>query len=652
LRELFEPTDRRFGYPFINCTACGPRLTIVEGAPYDRVRTTMRGFTLCRLCRAEYDDLGSRRFHAQPNACPECGPSLSFCEAGATLVREAALDRAVERLFDGAIVAIKGVGGFHLACDAENSLSVMRLRERKRRPHRPFALMVESVEHALEVAHVSEAERALLLSPERPIVLLRRRVGSKVAEAVAPGSPDLGILLPYAPLQHLLLRRLRDKPLVMTSGNVTNEPIAIDSAEAFERLGSIADAFLSHDRPIRVRCDDSVAKVSGGVPRLLRRARGHAPRSHRLRRPLERPALAVGGQTDVTFALGRGRQVFASPHAGDLDHLLAYEAFKDAVSHYERLFAITPEVVAHDLHPDYASTRLATELARERGLELVAVQHHHAHVVSCLVEHGIEGPVIGVAFDGTGYGSDGTIWGGEFLLCERAGFQRAGHLRPVPLPGGDTAIRDPWRMAVAYLRDAEASLEVLSSHVPLHEVALVSQLLSHEGLCPMTSSAGRLFDAISALAGLRRVTTYEGQAAVELEWASAPLEGAREYSFGLDREGAEGRLVVDTRPLVREVVEDALSNVRASEIARRFHATLAAVVVEACEALRGDCGLDRVVLGGGVFANTLLSEELERRLPARGFTLFRPRAFPPGDGGISLGQIGVASTWLTGEGRA
>jgi hydrogenase maturation protein HypF len=650
IRELFDPGDPRYGYPFINCTACGPRLTIVEGAPYDRERTSMQSFELCALCRAEYEDPTSRRFHAQAIACALCGPHLLFVEGEHRLAREEALSCAVERLAAGAIVAVKGIGGFHLVCDAENAEVVERLRARKRRPDRPFALMVSSVERAEELADVSEAERALLLSPARPIVLLKRRAGSKIADAVAPRSPELGVMLPYAPLSHLLLRRLGERPLVMTSGNLSEEPIAKDDAEAFSLLGSIADAVLTHDRAIKVRCDDSVARVSSGSTRLVRRSRGYAPRPTRLSRPLARPALALGGQTDVTFALGRGRKAFLSHHAGDLEHLRAYEALRDAVLRYEKLFSITPEIVAHDLHPDYASTRLALELARERGLELVGVQHHHAHVVACMVEHGVEEPVIGVAFDGTGYGSDGTIWGGEFLLCELGSFRRLGHLRAVPLPGGDRAIREPWRMALSYARDAGAPLEGLSRCAAEPEIERVSRLLAAKGACSLTSSAGRLFDAVSALAGVRRQASYEGQPAVELEWASPPLPGARPYSFELAREGADGRLVVDTRPLVREVVDDVLRETQASEIARRFHATLASVIVESCSVLRDDTGIDRVALGGGVFANTLLSEALERALPERGFTLFVPKAFPPGDGGLSLGQLGVVSA-LAGGGE-
>jgi hydrogenase maturation protein HypF len=651
LRELLDPADRRYRYPFINCTACGPRLTIVEGTPYDRERTTMRSFELCPRCRAEYEDPRSRRFHAQPNACADCGPSLLFVEGELRLTREAALDRTLERLAAGAIVAIRGVGGFHLACDAENEHSVALLRARKHRPHRPFALMVDSVDTALALARVSEPERALLLSPERPIVLLRRRQGAVVADAVAPGSHDLGIMLPSSPLAHLVALGSAGRPLVMTSGNASDEPIAIDDADAFARLGSIADAVLTHDRPVRVRCDDSVARVSSAVPRLLRRGRGHAPRPLRLRRALERPVLAMGGQTDVTFALGRDRQAFVSQHLGDLEQWRAYEAFREAIAHYQELFAIVPEVIAHDLHPDYASTRLALELAREQDLELVGVQHHHAHVMSCLVEHALEeAPALGVAFDGTGFGSDGTIWGGEFLLCEGARFRRLGHLRSVPLPGGDRAVREPWRMALSYLRDAGAPLDVLSERVTERELGPVVQLLSREALCPKTSSAGRLFDAVSALAGVRLSASYEGQPAVELEWASTELSGARDYPFEFSREAEDERLVVDTRPLVRAVVDDVARGVSASEIGRRFHATLATIVVEACQLLREQTALARVALGGGVFANALLAAEVERRLSERGFEVLLPRALPPGDGGLSLGQLGVASAELARSG--
>jgi hydrogenase maturation protein HypF len=644
LTELFDPTDRRYRYPFLNCTDCGPRFSIVEAAPYDRSRTTMNAFALCEGCRSEYDDPQSRRFHAQPNACPTCGPELTF-ELGARRARgESALASAVEALKRGKILAIKGIGGFHLACDARNVSAVTELRSRKRREAKPFAVMVSNIAAALSVCEVSETECTQLAAPERPIVLLRQRNDSGIAEAVAPNSPFLGVMLAYTPLQHLLLADLADVPLVMTSGNVAHEPIAHEDADARERLAGIADGFLGNNRSIRLRSDDSVQRSPGSTagPIIMRRSRGAAPRPFKLDHALPRPILALGPQTDVTFALGRDEHAFVSHHIGDLDHYAAYHAYCDAIGHYERLFGVEPEVVVHDLHPDYASTRLAHEFAQARGVERIAVQHHHAHIVSCMLENGLDEQVIGVAFDGSGYGTDGGLWGGEFLICDRGSAQRVAHFRPVPLPGGERAILEPWRMAAAYLWDAELPQHALNKRVTSTELAAVVRLLESRKFCPLTSSVGRLFDAVSAMCGVRLVSSYEGQAAIELEWAATGVTGQGSYAFDITQSDASV-YVVDTRPLLRDVVRELTQGVSVSLIGRRFQHTLAEIVCRVCELLRAKFGHVRVVASGGVFSNAMLVTDLEALLPARGFEFHRPRAYPPNDGGLSLGQLAIAA---------
>ena len=505
--ELFDQANRRYRYPFLNCCDCGPRLTIIQGTPYDRARTTMAGFPMCPLCRAEYDDPGNRRFHAQPIACPACGPRLQVLDArGQPIAVADPLAFAVEALRNGSIVAVKGLGGYHLACVAHASRAVGELRRRKQRDEKPFALMVADVGAARELGNVSEAEDRLLLSLERPIVLLRRRPEAHVAEETAPRNPHLGVMLPYTPLHHLLLHDLDGTPLVMTSGNRCDEPIAYEDADAIARLTGIADFFLTHNRPIHLRCDDSVARIAAGARMPLRRSRGYAPQPIRLPVALAVPTLALGGQLKATFALGRDKHAFLSHHLGDLDHYEAYRAYVQAIDQYQRLWEIEPELLVHDLHPDYASTRYA-HLTR---CKLLAVQHHHAHLASCMTEHGLGGPVLGVIFDGTGWGTDGTIWGGEFLAGDYRTFNRAAHFRCVPMPGGDQAIREPWRMAAAYLRDAGISANpgpkrdrgcpFPFAYASGSEMRIVEQMLERGVNTPLTSSAGRLFDAVASLA--------------------------------------------------------------------------------------------------------------------------------------------------------
>ncbi|HZU96646.1 MAG TPA: carbamoyltransferase HypF [Planctomycetota bacterium] len=628
LRELFDPADRRFRYPFTNCTSCGPRLTIVTETPYDRAHTTMASFTMCEACRREYEDPLDRRFHAQPVACPACGPRLvAHGHEGD------ALALAVAALREGKIVAVKGLGGFHLACDATREDAVLELRRRKRREEKPFAIMVADLDRVLEVADIRSEQRDLLASPARPIVLLSRRPESPVARSVAPDTDLVGIMLPYTPLHHLLLREVG--PLVMTSGNRSSEPIARTDAEALERLADMVDLFLLHDRPIHVRCDDSVVRADGALPIPFRRSRGFAPAPLTLPLRLARPTLALGGHLKAVFALGHEKQAFASQHLGDLDDSLSRRAYADAVAHWIDLFRLAPERVVHDLHPDYASTLHALD---HRGAELVAVQHHHAHMASGMAEHGLDGEVIGVVWDGAGLGADGTIWGGEFLKGGYAKVERVAHLRNVALPGGERAIHEPWRMALAHLMAAGLDASLLAARIPERTLDLVASLVAKRVQSPLTSSVGRLFDAVASLVlGSDRVS-YEGQAAIRIEAlaARAPEEGA--YPFAI-----ADPLVLDPAPLVRAIVEDLARGVAPERIARAFHSTLARAIAAVCDRLRAAHGVDRVVLGGGVFMNAILSDEATRRLEALGFRVFRHRHVPPNDGGLALGQLAVAA---------
>ncbi len=657
LRELFDPQDRRYGYPFLNCTNCGPRLTIVTGAPYDRERTTLADFTLCPQCRAEYDDPRDRRFHAQPVACPACGPQLEARDAtGRPLKTDDPLAVFVAALRDGRIGALKGLGGFHLVCDARRNDVVQELRRRKHRDEKPLAVMVRDLPAAEALCAVDPLARQLLASPRCPIVLLHlpSAASGPIAEAVAPGNPYLGVMLPYTPLHHLLLAALDGAPLVMTSGNRSDEPIAYENEDALQRLAGIADVFLIHNRPIHVRCDDSVARVVAGAELPLRRSRGYAPQPMHLPRPCPAPVLAVGGQLKGTFALARGEQVFLSHHLGDLDHYEAFRAFEKDVTLYEALFAIPPEWIAHDLHPDYASTRYALA----RGLPCIAVQHHHAHLAACLAEHGLNERAIGVTFDGTGLGTDGAVWGGEFLVGDYASFQRAARLRYVGMPGGEQAIREPWRMAIAHLRDAGCASAGLSSRIPAAALRTVETMLDRGFNAPPTSSMGRLFDAVAAIAGLRTHASHEGQAAIELEWAAVAKAPDTAYPWEVleQSEDASGQpsadpsgVVIDTRPLIRAVADDARGGVEPARIARRFHSTIVEVIVGMCVHIRQKTGLEATALSGGVWMNALLTEETTARLTREGFRVYRHQHTPPNDGGLSLGQAAVAAHRITCE---
>ena len=669
LRELFDPEDRRHRYPFINCTNCGPRFTIIRGVPYDRPMTTMAGFEMCGPCRAEYEDPADRRFHAQPNACPECGPSVRLVDpsgaeraAGSPDDPDAPVRAAGDALLGGEVVAVKGLGGYHLACRADDEEAVSRLRKRKHREDKPFALMPADRAAAGRLVSVGEEERRLLEARQRPIVLARRRPDAPVAPSVAPGHRDLGVMLPYSPLHHLLLDETGGA-LVMTSGNVSDEPIAYRDEEALERLEGIADLFLTSDRPIHMRTDDSVVRVvsapGGRRPVSLRRSRGYVPMP--VATPVESPQLlACGAHLKNTFSVARGERVWVGHHIGDLENLETLLSFREGVEHFEDLFAVDPELVAHDLHPDYPSTRYALE---ERDLPALGVQHHHAHLAACLAEHGEEGPAVGVVFDGTGYGTDGTVWGGEILVGGLAGFERAGNLWPVRLPGGEAAIREPWRTACSWLCELTESVPSipapLDGDVDPDDWELVSQLARRGISSPITSSVGRLFDAVSALCGVRSRVNYEGQAAIELEMAAVgsdddggvyelPVLEAGEASgaAGPDDAGAPERLVLDGRAAVRAVVDDLSEGVSAGEVGARFHRGLAAAAARAASDAAGRAGTDTVVLSGGVFQNVLLLERTAALLDGAGLRVLVPERLPANDGGISYGQAAVAAARL------
>jgi hydrogenase maturation protein HypF len=641
LRELFDPADRRYRYPFTNCTACGPRFTIVESLPYDRARTTLHRFTMCARCQAEYEDPGDRRFHAEPIACPDCGPHLELWDvAGRVVVAGGdALRLAADEIRRGRMVAVKGIGGFQLLCDARDAAAVAELRQRKGREEKPFAVMAPDLAAAADRCEVSVAEKRLLISPESPIVLLRRRGDGGVAAAVAPGNPALGVMLPYTPLHHLLLADLRF-PVVATSGNRSDEPICTDEREAQTRLAGIADVFLVHNRPIARPVDDSVVRVVLGRELVLRRARGYAPLPVAVREPLS-PVLATGAHLKSTVALSAGNGVCLSQHLGDPETTAALEAFRRAAADLPRLHGVRPAAVACDLHPDYPSTRHA----RAMGLPVVAVQHHFAHVLACLADNGLSGPALGVAWDGTGHGSDGTAWGGEFLRVTDGGFERVAHLRTFRLPGGDRAAREPRRAALGVLH-ALFGADALTDHLPHGafadgELRVLRSALDRGVNAPVTSSAGRLFDAVVSLVGLRQVGTFEGQAAMELEWAAEGVETDEAYPFTLDGP------VIEWGPAVRAVVADVARSAPVGGIAVRFHNMLIETVV----AVARRVGERYVALTGGCFQNVYLLTRAVARLRAEGFEPLWHRHVPPNDGGIALGQVVAAARVLREESR-
>jgi hydrogenase maturation protein HypF len=662
LAELADPADRRHRHPFITCTNCGPRFTIVTGLPYDRDHTTMGRFPMCADCAREYGDPADRRFHAQPVACHACGPRLRLLpgEDGGDPDGGDPIAAARRLLAEGAILAVKGIGGYHLACDALNPEAVARLRQRKARGGKPFALMARDLAEVEQHAHLGPEERELLSGIVRPIVLLRRRTDvTSCPSVVAPGSPDLGFMLPYTPVHHLLLGLPGDPPgprlLVMTSGNLSGEPIVTDDAEALDRLAHLADAWLTHDRPIHVPCDDSVVRVCDGELLTLRRSRGYAPLPLTLPLPV-RPALAVGGDLKNVFCLGRERHAWLSAHVGDMDDVGTQHAFERAERQLESITSVLPELLAADRHPGYRSGQWAQRHHGERPL--VRVQHHHAHIASAMAEHGLDGGsrVIGVAFDGTGYGDDGAVWGGETLLADYTGYHRFAQLAYVPLPGGDAAVRRPYRMALAHLRAAGIPWTgdlPCAAACPPEERRLLARQLERELNCVPTSSMGRLFDAVSALAGVCQLADYEAQAAIELEAAAlhAPdgSGGAAGpgYAFALEPQPQGGHgadLVADPAPMLAAIVADLRRGTATAVIAARFHAAVAALVHRTCELARERHGLHTVALTGGVFANALLSASCATALTRDGFAVLRHHRVPPNDGGLALGQLMIAAT--------
>lgn len=645
LTEILDPANRRYRYPFTNCTNCGPRYSIIQALPYDRPNTTMARFTMCNACRQEYENPRDRRFHAQPNACPSCGPHLEFwdCSGKTLATHEAALEGAADAIRDGRVVAVKGIGGFHLLADARSEEAVRRLRERKHREEKPLAVMAPCLDIVKVLCEVSPLEERLLRSPESPIVLLQRRANrvsneeAALAKSVAPGNPNLGVVLPYSPLHHILLKAL-NIPVVATSGNLSDEPICIDEHEALARLGKIADFFLIHDRPIARHVDDSVARVLLGREMLLRRARGYAPLPVSTSRPVP-PLLAVGAHLKNTVAVAHGTNIFTSQHIGDLETTQAFDAFRRVSDDLLRLYGVTPAAVACDMHPDYLSTRHAAHI----GFPVIQVQHHYAHVLSCMSENAVKPPALGVSWDGTGYGPDHTIWGGEFLHVTESGFERVAHLRPFRLPGGDRAVREPRRSALGLLYEMLGDSCVERDDLPplrafdAKDRQLLVTAMSRGVNAPVTSSAGRLFDAVAAILGIRLTTQFEGQAAMELEWAIGGEKTDESYPFRI--EVKDGILIVNWQPIVEAILADIAGGATPGRLAARFHNTLSETIVAVAERV-GERG---VVLSGGCFQNRYLTERTVHRLVDVGRTPYWHQRIPPNDGGIALGQIMAAT---------
>jgi len=656
LSEVLSPDNRRYRYPFTNCTNCGPRFTIIKDMPYDRPKTTMRHFQMCPQCQAEYNNPLDRRFHAQPNACPKCGPRVELVDAQGKIVASPDPIASTSQLLKkGKIIAIKGLGGFLLACDASNKTAVRTLRQRKNRPFKPLAIMVTDIDEAKRHCYVSPEEEKLLSSPQSPIVLMRWKGNSPVSREVAPNLEYLGVMLPYTPLHHILLRDSQ-LPLVMTSGNLSEEPIAKDNDEALRRLSGIADYFLMHNRDIYSRYDDSVAIVERGTSQLVRRARSYAPYPIHLKFKTKQ-VLGCGAQMKNTFCLTRDNYAFLSQHIGDLENIETLEYFDNTISLYKRLFRIEPEIIAHDLHPDYLSTRYARELGSS-GVKLIPVQHHHAHIASCMADNGLDTPVIGVAFDGTGLGSDGHIWGGEFMVADYQSFNRVAHLEYLPLPGGDAAIKRPYRIAISYLltllgenalntiiaKAAKQSQSHFMKKVSKVEIQIIKRQIERGLNSPLTSSMGRLFDAISAMIGIRGEIDYEGQAAVELEmiaYKGNHTNSKENYPYHIVEDN--GIRIVKLGDLLSAIVEDLGQNVPQGRISIRFHNTIAQMTNAMCQLMANETGIKQVALSGGVFQNRLLLTKTVSLLENSGFQVFTHRQVPCNDGGISLGQAVIAN---------
>jgi len=659
-KELFDVSDRRYRYPFINCTNCGPRYTIIQSIPYDRPNTTMSSFEMCDLCFDEYNDPENRRFHAQPNCCPTCGPEVWLTDSkGEKIESEDPIKTVSELLRKGNIVAVKGLGGFHLACNAEDDSSVTLLRERKGRYEKPLAVMVPDLDAVRRIAVISKEEEDLLTSGRRPIVIVPKKIGHGLAQQVAPSNNFFGIMLPYTPLHYLLIQGF--KALVMTSGNFSEEPISKDNKEALSRLGAIADYFLLHNRDIHVACDDSVTRVILKKPKPIRRSRGYVPTPIMFKDEIPEPVLAVGAEQKNSICITRRDLAFPSQHIGDLKNLETLDYFKTTVSHLKGILNVEPKVIAHDLHPEYLSTKWAKE---QDGTRLVGVQHHHAHIASCLAENQYSGKVIGIALDGTGYGTDSTVWGGEFLIADTGSFRRAAHFAYRPIPGGDRAVKDVWRMAAAYISylydidkenfDRQRFIEKWNSipafrSIDSRDILTVAGMIRDKLNTPLTSSLGRLFDAVAAIAGIRNSVSYEGQAAIEFEAAMESGEvhnsaGKSEmYSFVLE---LSDPVIINPDPVVRACVDDAEAGISASEISIKFHTALVQVFVQVAELLREKENIETAALSGGCFQNKFLLENLTKELESKGFKVLNHSLVPVNDGGISLGQAAVAAALL------
>jgi hydrogenase maturation protein HypF len=649
LREIFDPKDRRYRYAFTNCTNCGPRFTIIADIPYDRPNTTMKAFRMCPECQQEYDDPLNRRFHAQPNACPLCGPQLELVDAGGNIVEgDDILKKTSELLKEGKIVAVKGLGGFLLACDATSEKVVHRLRQRKNRPAKPLAVMVADLDEARKHGEITEVEAGLLVSAGSPIVLLKWREESKIARAVAPSLRYLGVMLPYTPLHHLLMRET-GLPLVMTSGNLSEEPIARDNEEALHRLNGIADYFLQHNRDIYARYDDSVMTVENEQPRFVRRARGYAP--YPIHLPYRsRQILACGAEEKNTFCLTRDNYAFVSQHIGDMENLETLEHFKNSIELYQKLFRIKPEIIAADMHPEYLPTKYAKEMAEQEKIKLVPVQHHHAHIASCQADNGIEGPVIGVSLDGTGYGNDGHIWGGEFLVADYRKFTRMAHLEYLPLPGGAMAIKKPYRTAIGYIMALGLEGRELPpfKEIEKTELDIIKKQIENNINAPLTSSMGRLFDAVAALIGVRGVIQYEAQAAIDLETcASEASDEIGGYRFSTQVQN--GVSIIKVHDILEAIVTDLNKNTSKAAIAAKFHNTIAHMILHSCEYISNKTGLKHVALSGGVFQNRLLLKRTIAMLKPEGLRVYTHHQVPCNDGGISLGQAVIASFYKEGK---
>ena len=659
VQELFDSKDRRWEYPFLNCTNCGPRFSIMKNIPYDRSNTTMAEFEMCCLCQNEYDEVTNRRFHAQPNACSDCGPEVELVASRSSLVackNKEAIGKAIELLGQGKIVAVKGLGGFHLVCDANNEKAVADLRERKYREDKPFAVMAKDIAVVKEYCYFSSQEEELLQSTRRPIVLLRKRDDCAIAASVAPGNKHLGFMIPYTPLHHLLFGE-KIKVLVMTSGNVSDEPIAYKNEDAFNRLEEIVDCFLFHNRDVHIRCDDSVTRIlplvtvaNKQAEYIIRRSRGYVPQPIIIPVTIKKEILACGGHLKNTFALAKGNKVYLSHHIGDLENWETLNAFENGITHFQNVFQIKPKIVVHDLHPEYLSTKYAAKLCtQDKTLQFIGVQHHHAHIASCMADNGLtDRKVIGVAFDGTGYGSDNAIWGGEILLADYSSYKRVAHLEYLPLPGGDQAIKEPWRMAAMYLYntygDDFTKLNIsFLDRFDKQQGQVIKQMADRRINSPLTSSIGRLFAAVSSLIGVRDNINYEGQAACELEMLiTGKANGSYEYQLDLK----EGMYIIKPQGIIKGIVADLKEHVKPEVIAYKFHITIVKLIVALCLLLREDTGLCEAALSGGVFQNMFLLEHTYKELVGNNFKVYIHNQVPTNDGGLSLGQTMIASARL------